>query len=114
MLTKGGLNAMTQAEARMTPQIDAVFQAALSLPPDSRAELANKLLASVGTDASVQQTPTKRWTVDELLKLPVAQRGPILRAAAAAAEQEYRTNPDLTAFGAFGEDDLYVDDSDAE
>ena len=49
----------------------------------------------------------KRWTAAELRKLPAAERDAILEAAAAMAEAEYRGNPRLTDFEAFGEDDLY-------
>ena len=41
-------------------------------------------------------------------------RDAILEAAAALAEEEYRSNPELTAFDAFGEDDLYGDSSSTE
>lgn len=50
----------------------------------------------------------KRWTAAELRKLPAAERDAIMEAAAAGAEQEYRNNPELTDFEAFGKDDLYV------
>jgi hypothetical protein len=56
----------------------------------------------------------KRWTAAELRKLPPEQRNAILEAAAALAEEEYRTNPELTAFAAFGKDDLYFDSSSTE
>jgi hypothetical protein len=49
----------------------------------------------------------KRWTAAELRKLPPAERDAIMAAAAALAEPEYRANPELTAFEAFGKDDLY-------
>jgi len=51
-------------------------------------------------------TPSHRWTAAELRKLPPEQRDAIMEAAAALAEEEYRTNPELTAFEAFGKDDL--------
>ena len=51
------------------------------------------------------KTADKRWTAAELRKLPPAQRDAILEAAAALAEIEYRTNPELTAFEAFGKED---------
>jgi hypothetical protein len=57
---------------------------------------------------------TKRWTAAELRKLPPAERDAIMEAAAALAEQEYRSNPELTAFEAFGKDDLYGDSSSTE
>ena len=49
-------------------------------------------------------------TPTELLKLPRAERAKVLATAAASAEKEYRSNPDLTDFNAFGEDDLHVED----
>ncbi len=63
------------------------------------------------TTANVN-TPVRRWTAEELRRLPDAQRSEILRAAAELAAIEYETDPQLTAFEAFGEDDLYVDSSD--
>lgn len=51
--------------------------------------------------------PASRLTARELRKLPSAERDAILKSAAALAEQEYRTNRELTAFEAFGEDDLH-------
>jgi acyl-CoA reductase-like NAD-dependent aldehyde dehydrogenase len=56
----------------------------------------------------------KRWTASELRKLPPEQRDAILAAAAARAEQEYRTNPELTAFEAFGKDDLHGESASSE
>lgn len=56
----------------------------------------------------------KRWTATELRKLPPAERDAIMEAAAALAEKEYRDNPELTAFEAFGKDDLYGDSSNTE
>ncbi len=56
----------------------------------------------------------KAWTAAELRRLPPEQRDAILAAAAAEAEEEYRTNPELTAFEAFGEDDLYGESSNSE
>lgn len=55
---------------------------------------------------SVTTGKAKRWTAGELLKLPARRRNAILRAAAKKAEAEYRENADLTAFEAFGKDDL--------
>ena len=54
-----------------------------------------------------QQSTARQWTAAELRKMPPHERDAILEAAAAAAEHDYRTNPELTAFEAFGEDDLY-------
>jgi len=56
----------------------------------------------------------RRWTATELRKLPPKERDAILEAAAALAEEEYRNNPELTAFEAFGKDDLHGDSSSTE
>ncbi len=50
-----------------------------------------------------QAAPSAR----ELLQLPAEERTRILIEQAAALEEEYRTNTDLTGFEAFGEADLY-------
>ena len=55
-----------------------------------------------------------QWTAAELRKLSPTQRDQILEAAAALAEQEYRNDTALTAFDAFGKDDIYGDSSSAE
>jgi hypothetical protein len=49
----------------------------------------------------------KPFTAKELRRLPPAQRDAILNAAAKQADGEYRTNRELTAFDAFGPDDLH-------
>jgi hypothetical protein len=59
-----------------------------------------------------EATEPKHWTATELLAMPPAQRDAILEAAAAMAESDYRNDPELTDFEAFGPDDLYVDDDD--
>ncbi len=58
--------------------------------------------------------PDKRWTAAELSKLAPAERDAILAEQALALAEEYRNNPDLTDFEAFGDEDLYVDHSDSE
>jgi len=55
--------------------------------------------------------PARRWTATKLRRLSPEQRDAILEAAAALAEGEYRSNVELTAFEAFGKDDLYGDSS---
>ena len=64
--------------------------------------------------ATSEPAPGKRWTAAELRKLPREQRDAILAEQAALLEEEYRTNPELTGFEAFGKDDLYVDSSNTE
>ena len=56
----------------------------------------------------------RSWTAAELRKLPPAQRDAILEAAAALAEEDYRNDSQLTAFEAFGKDDLHGDSSNTE
>ncbi len=58
---------------------------------------------------SAPQPEGRHYTARELLQLPREERNRILAAAARDAEEEYRTNPDLTDFEALGEDDLYDD-----
>jgi len=58
--------------------------------------------------------PARVWTAAELRRLPPEERDAILAAAAALAEEHYRTDPSLTAFEAFGEKDLSVESSNAE
>ena len=63
---------------------------------------------------SITDTAKKRLKASELRKLPPDERDAILQAAAALAEADYRDDPELTAFEAFGKDDLHVDSSSAE
>jgi hypothetical protein len=56
----------------------------------------------------------RRWTGAELRELPADQRAALLEAAAVLAEGEYRTNPELTAFEAYGKDDLYGESANTE
>ena len=49
----------------------------------------------------------KKWTAKEVRKLPQAERDALLAAAALQAEAEYRGNRELTAFEAYGKDDLH-------
>ncbi len=60
-----------------------------------------------------QVATRKRWTAAELRKLPPAEGDAILAAAAERMEDEYRMNPELTDFEAFGEEDLHGSSSDA-
>jgi hypothetical protein len=53
------------------------------------------------------------WTAAELRRLPADERDAILAAAAAEAAQLYLTDPELTAFEAFRQDDLHGNSSDS-
>jgi acyl-CoA reductase-like NAD-dependent aldehyde dehydrogenase len=57
---------------------------------------------------------TQRLTAVELRKLPAERRDAIMEAAAALAEDEYHANAELSAFDAFGKDDLHGDSSSAQ
>ena len=67
-----------------------------------------------GTPPAIKDAPAKQWTARELRQLPVEQRDAILAEQAALLESEYRNDPELTSFEAFGQDDLYVDSSNTE
>lgn len=56
-----------------------------------------------------KSTSNQRWTARELRQLPADQCDAILRAAAADAEDAYRSNAELTSFEAFGREDLHID-----
>ena len=76
---------------------------------------ANRMCRGCGTDPfSVVRKAEGGVSPTELLKLPRGQRTRILADAAAQAENEYRTNPDLTDFNAFGEEDLHVESGSTE
>lgn len=53
--------------------------------------------------------PAGIMRVSDLLRLPEDERSRILETAAAVAESEYRTDPQLTAFDAFGDADIFDD-----
>ena len=61
-----------------------------------------------------QKQSPRRWTAAELRRLPPEQRDAILERAAILAEADYRNDRELTAFEAFGKDDLYGDSSGAQ
>jgi hypothetical protein len=65
---------------------------------------------SAGNTGTVKQ----QWTAAELRKLPASRRDMILEAAATAAEEVYQNDAELTAFEAFGEEELHGDSSSTE
>ncbi len=56
---------------------------------------------------SKRNSRKETWKASELRKLPPEERDAILAEAARHAENDYRTNPQLTDFESFGEDDLH-------
>ncbi len=51
--------------------------------------------------------PRHHFTARELMRMPREERNRILEVAAAEAEVEYRTNPELTAFEALSGEDFF-------
>ncbi len=70
-------------------------------------ERALQLCPGCLTPQSASKPAERRYTAVELMKLPREERNRILAEAAEAAAAEYRSNPELTEFEAFGEVDLY-------
>ena len=53
-------------------------------------------------------------TAEEIRRLPPDERDAILAAAADLAVHDYASDPELTAFEAFGRDDLYGESADSQ
>lgn len=70
-------------------------------------ERANEFCRGCVTPQPAPRPEGRRYTAAELMKLPRAERERILATQVAEAAEEYRTNPKLSEFEAFGEDDLY-------
>lgn len=58
--------------------------------------------------------PATLLTPAELRRMPREQRQAVLAAAAEMAEEDYRTDRELTGFEAFSEEELNDDESDAK
>ena len=63
--------------------------------------------------ARTVRPPKQKWTAEQVRKLPADKRDAILRTAAKLAERDYRCDPELSAFDAFGKDDLHGESSSA-
>lgn len=98
------------------PVTEGTITAALHrLPPDRWPQVLAFIDSLQPTSAApVSGDLGRRWTAAELRKLAPAERDAILEEQAAALADEYRNNPELTGFEAFGDEDLYVDSSDSE
>jgi len=57
------------------------------------------------------QSPKRIWTAADLRRLPRDQRDAVLAAAAALAEADYKTDPQLTAFDRVRRGDFHGDSS---
>jgi hypothetical protein len=86
------------------------------VPLDRKDELPAQQQASGctgGIPAVGEPVAAARLTPGELRRMPREQRQAILAAAAAWAEQDYRSDKELTGFEAFSEEELDDDESDA-
>ena len=94
---------------------ETIVDALHRVPRDHWSEVLEFLHDLEPAAGQVSEVPeTKHWTATELLAMPPDQRDAILAAQAALVESDYRNDPELTAFEAFGPDDLYVDNEEAE
>ncbi len=89
-----------------------ILEALRQTPTDRWAEVL-RFMIDLRTSAAKQPQPTQ-WSAAELLKLPLAEREAILTQQAERAAGDYAADPELTAFDAYGEDDLRVDSSDTQ
>jgi hypothetical protein len=62
-------------------------------------------------ETPTEKVPTSRPTPAELRKMPREERQIILAAAAEMAEQDYRSDKELTGFEAFSEEERNNDES---
>src|ERR1700689_5489238 len=63
--------------------------------------------------SEIPTSSATRVTPGELRKMPREQRQAILAEAAVRAEEDYRTNQELTGFDAFSEEELDDNESDS-
>lgn len=78
------------------------------LPEGVQVEIQLKIARS-----EVSPDATAGVSTSELRKMPREQRQAILAAAAERAEEDYRSDRELTGFGAFSEEEQDDDESDA-
>jgi hypothetical protein len=99
--------------ADVTWTASALLQWPLSVQNAILREQATRLIARYRRDPQFSEGVTW-WAPNEVGRLPIEQRDIILEASATIAEEEYRTNPELACFDAFGEEDLYADSANSE
>jgi hypothetical protein len=89
-------------------------EALQQLPRDQQDAILREQAAHLIEQHRASPNPTTAWTwwtAREMRKLLPEQRDILLEASATIAAEEYASNPELAAFEAYGEDDLYVDSS---
>jgi hypothetical protein len=79
-----------------------------------KAPLPEGAQVEIHLSAAAPPVPTTGPTPAELRKMPREQRQAILAAAAELAEEDYRSDKDLTGFEAFSEEAPDDDESDAD
>lgn len=94
----------------MAPTIGGIVKGGVIVPDELLPENAHveiHVLGAVGEQPGRSVPPTQ-LSPAELRQMPRAQRQTVLAAAAELAEEDYRTNPELTGFDAFAEEGLAV------
>jgi hypothetical protein len=97
---------------RITTEVKDDRRVVLTLPaevPTGQAEL----VVTVECPAPDNKPPRTSLAPGELRRIPREQRQAILGAAAELAEQDYRSDKELTGFEAFSEEELDDDESDS-
>jgi hypothetical protein len=80
----------------------------------TQALLPEGALVEIRLNEAAAPAPTTCPTAAELRRMPREARQAILAAAAELAEEDYRSDKELTGFEAFSEEDLNDDESDAD
>jgi hypothetical protein len=96
------------------PVTEETISAAVRRLPAERLPQVLEFIDSLQPPAGASDPSDKCWTATELRRLAPTERDLILAGQAASLEDEYRNNPELTDFEAFGDEDLYVEDSGPE
>ena len=78
-----------------------------------KVEATGRWVLQEGSEQPGEPGPGARLTPAELRSMPRDQRQAILAAAAALAEEDYRSDKELTGFEAFSEEELDDDESDS-
>jgi hypothetical protein len=106
---------LRNSHSRSCPRLGNALRCIACVAHTTYSSLRRSLAVVVQPLAPVSPAATgKCWTEAELRKQPAAERDAILAGQAAHLEDECRNNPELTAFYAFGDEDLYAESSDTE
>ena len=97
----------------MSSIITGVVTNGVVVPNAPLPEGANVEIQVKGNQGKFEPGAVTCLTAGDLRKMPRAERQAVLAAAAALAEEDYRTDKELTAFEAFSEEELDGDESDS-